>query len=533
MKKRFFLLLSLFALLLSVGAFADGTKTYSKTQSGITFTVTYPSSIQCGEETVFQLASSGGSSNCQYRIYGLYTYDGTENVNVYDISAYGHSDFSTDTSWPFTFYASGTYYIRFCVMDLGVSPSIYFTTDPIKLVIDDPDYPSVDVIADRVAQECLDAGCSTDYEKALWLNDWITDNCDYDYTYSYCSAEGALARGSGTCEAHHRAYVMLLNRVGVETQRVQSSSHVWTGVKMEGKWYQIDTTWNDAEPDQVPSYLTADDIQHFYFGLTDEIISGASQGTHTHTPVSGAESVSLDENYFIVTKRICAWSDEYKTEIQQHLAAGDTEFTIAVSHSNWANNYKNVIYPIVAYQLSENEDWGAYSLQCSYESDVLSFTAESRDLERAEELYFSGEAIDLSSLGGDYSSVTAASLSSYAPVFSGTLPEGLEYEGMTLTLQGTEAALRFVFCLTQDGGAYTVLLDGESASLGMQGEWYITSDVPAAAAGEYGTAHTLSVTDGTAAWSVTASPLSYAQKTLSDAPDTEEAKLMQVFAGNS
>lgn len=32
-----------------------------------------------------------------------------------------------------------------------------------------------------------------------------------------------------------QAYVMLLNRVGIESARITGNGHVWTGVKLDGK----------------------------------------------------------------------------------------------------------------------------------------------------------------------------------------------------------------------------------------------------------------------------------------------------------
>ena len=61
---------------------------------------------------------------------------------------------------------------------------------------------------------------------------------------------------------------MLLNSVGIATDRISGDGHVWTGVQLDGNWYHIDTTWDDAgyEDNSV-------DLQHLYFGLNDELMN--------------------------------------------------------------------------------------------------------------------------------------------------------------------------------------------------------------------------------------------------------------------
>ena len=281
--------------------------TFSKTSGNVTFKVQYPENITCGMPTTFKLSSEGTTDKVQYALYSLTTEDGTI---VYDTSYGSNGKFFSKDSFDFTFYASGTYYIRFAIMDTGVSPYVWFNTGlyGIKLVIDDKGYPTVEnVVADLKAQ--CGKTCTTDFEKAVWFNDWLVENCRYDSSYSYCAPEGALARGSGTCEAYHRAYVMLLNSVGIATDRISGDGHVWTGVQLDGNWYHIDTTWDDAgyEDNSV-------DLQHLYFGLNDELMNQIHSSV---TSSNGISAHSLEDNYFIKTGKIKKWSDQYVSTIRE------------------------------------------------------------------------------------------------------------------------------------------------------------------------------------------------------------------------
>lgn len=337
-------------------------------EDGLKFTVAYPTKIQCGTPTTFEFDATYApdqtlsEGELRYRIHSLTVYDGSENVSVYDVSYGSNSAYTSDPTFDFTFYASGTYYIRFEALyrkpnpdgtyQIPSSVDTGFQGQGIVLKIDDPKYPSVEKIAENVANECL-TQCSTDYEKALWLNDWIVDHCKYDKTYSYCSAEGALARGSGTCEAYHRAYVMLLNKVGISTGRMTGNGHVWTAVKMDGKWYQVDTTWND------PGYTESNiDLRHLYFGLNDEIMKKVHS---EHNPVQGYESASLEQNYFIRSSEISKWADPVMDIVREHIDAKDTNFSIEIdkkspNDSAYASSYATILYNIVADVLT-NTSW--------------------------------------------------------------------------------------------------------------------------------------------------------------------------------
>ena len=331
-----------------------------KAADTLNLTVSYPSDIKCGEEVTFKLLATGGSGTYKYRIASLT--DAQQNF-VYDISYGSNSVYGDSDEFKFTFYASGTYYIRFGVMDMGSMPYQTKTTGLLEypIVIDDPDYPSVEELVANVAGEC-EKSCSTDFDKAVWLHDWILDHADYDYTYSYCAAEGVLARGKGTCESYHRAYVMLLNKVGIPTGRIAGNGHVWTAAQLDGKWYQIDSTWDDMGASYKGTFY-----EHLYFGLNDDIMK-LVHSDHTQ-PVEGYECNSLEENYFIKTGEIHQWSDPFAEKIRQKIAAGETSFTLPVN-SDLPESVANVIYRLVAYELS-SENWTNATLSASYDNQKL------------------------------------------------------------------------------------------------------------------------------------------------------------------
>ena len=329
--------------------------------AALSISVDYIENISCGQEIIFTVNASGGSGNYKYRLAGLMTVEDGQLVSVYDISYGNNGSYRENNEFGFTFYASGTYYIRFSVMDMTTFETKTTGLYEYTLNIQDANYPSVMQIVKTVAAQCKNE-CATDFEKALWLHDWILDKGDYDYSYSYCSAEGVLARGEGTCESYHRAYVLLLNEVGIATGRITGNGHVWTAVKMDGEWYQVDTTWDDGG-EQMKGTI----YEHMYFGVTDEII-GLVHTDH-QLAVPGYESTALENNYFIKTGQVKQWSDSFVDTIKQNLANGEIKFVLNVN-SSMPDNYKNVIYNLVAYELSKT-DWNGKELDIFYTDDCL------------------------------------------------------------------------------------------------------------------------------------------------------------------
>jgi len=69
-----------------------------------------------------------------------------------------------------------------------------------------------------------------------------------------------------------------------ETPSSGWGGHAWNAVKLDGDWYQIDTTFND------PRGNPAGQVSHFYFGQTDEVMSKNHRWAEGYFPVSDTEN---------------------------------------------------------------------------------------------------------------------------------------------------------------------------------------------------------------------------------------------------
>lgn len=96
-----------------------------------------------------------------------------------------------------------------------------------------------------------------DYEKIKNLHDWMINNLTYDTTYhkaNIYNIYGALKNGTTVCEGYARSFKYILDGLGIESVLVsgdatnsngETESHAWNYVKLDGKWYAIDLTWDD------------------------------------------------------------------------------------------------------------------------------------------------------------------------------------------------------------------------------------------------------------------------------------------------
>lgn len=108
------------------------------------------------------------------------------------------------------------------------------------------------------------AGANTswsDWEKALYVNDYLALNCAYDKSLKKYNAYNALVEGSAVCQGYALAYLDLMNRLDIPCELVSSDAlnHAWDLVQIGSSWYHVDVTWNDPTNDRYGR------ARHVYF----------------------------------------------------------------------------------------------------------------------------------------------------------------------------------------------------------------------------------------------------------------------------
>ena len=100
-----------------------------------------------------------------------------------------------------------------------------------------------------------------DYESVKAVHDYIIKRVEYDYNSkgtNYTDIEG-FRENRMVCQGYSMAAYVLLCDMGIPVRIVtgtagadgKSEAHAWNVVKVDGKWYNLDVTWDDAGGDKV------------------------------------------------------------------------------------------------------------------------------------------------------------------------------------------------------------------------------------------------------------------------------------------
>lgn len=134
----------------------------------------------------------------------------------------------------------------------------------------------------------------SDVYKCRYLHDMINQYVEYDMDVknndpNLRTAYGALIDNIAVCDGYTLAYNYLLGKLGIEAHYVQSLKmvHAWSMVKIGGKYYHVDTTYDD------PSYDTLGKSLHSYCLVSDTELK-ADKVHHDWITSAKASDKSLD-----------------------------------------------------------------------------------------------------------------------------------------------------------------------------------------------------------------------------------------------
>ena len=128
-----------------------------------------------------------------------------------------------------------------------------------------------------------------DHEKVKAIHDWVVLNLKYDTTLTKYTAYEGLKYGSAVCQGYSLLTYKLLKEAGISNLIVEGTAfstqddgsqigqlHAWNLVKLSGKWYHLDTTWDDPVPDVKGEISTS------YYLLSDEQIGRDHKWTKSY-----------------------------------------------------------------------------------------------------------------------------------------------------------------------------------------------------------------------------------------------------------
>lgn len=145
---------------------------------------------------------------------------------------------------------------------------------------------AIDATADKLVQEA--AGKSSTFEKLKVFHDYLVLNSSFEFSSGDQSYNTSIynAFGSGEpqgniqCNGYAKAMQYLCDKSGIVSMVVtgesaEGASHAWNVVDVDGKWYNIDCTWDDPLMDPA-NYKN---IRYNFFLVPDKWIHNI---THMH-----------------------------------------------------------------------------------------------------------------------------------------------------------------------------------------------------------------------------------------------------------
>lgn len=209
-------------------------------------------------------------------------------------------------------------------------PDLFFVSSSLMYTYNDandttyklyPEY-AFDIEETEEAQQIFEAGVQdalsyindsmTDVQKALVLHDYICNKATYpfigawndelqmfDFDESwYHSAYGLFYDGNIVCAGYTLLYSYLLERIGIETEYVVCDDmvHAWNKIKIDGKWYNVDLTYDDLNAYNNESNVYGGFL-HRCFLKSDDAIMDEIGMYHYGDPVCVNDVEATDTSY--------------------------------------------------------------------------------------------------------------------------------------------------------------------------------------------------------------------------------------------
>ena len=304
-------------------------------------------SIESGNSVTIYPNSTGYYRSVSYQIYYQVSGSSTKKYITYDASK-GYVKFTPSDA--------GTYTITVVAKDsLNRTASKSFTLTVTANTL----YNRVDGILAKIITPTMN-----DFEKIKAIHDWMVNYAEYDKDNYYAgtvpqsdyTAEGFFENRKAVCDGYAKAFLIMATRAGFEAIRVEGTaspapgsneSHAWNQVKANGKWYNIDVTWDDP----ISSGDSGDNLSYKYFLVPDSILDQdhfaessknsctAPQPTEWLTSLVINEEIQKHSDY-----ALCTTDAELESAVKNFKSKGTNPFTLI-----WKTDEVNCTKIFIAY----------------------------------------------------------------------------------------------------------------------------------------------------------------------------------------
>lgn len=174
---------------------------------------------------------------------------------------------------------------------------------------------------------------STDFEKVKYIHDYLAETVEYDLNAPMNQvAYSAMMNRRTVCAGYARAFQLLMQKMDIPCYYCTGfagEDHAWNIVLLDGKYYNIDVTWDDMET-----------ISYDYFNKTDAEFAD----THVRTGLSvylpactgtyyGAEALARLEESSSMTAEDADMADSQETE--EDTASAETSWPQLQAPLTW------------------------------------------------------------------------------------------------------------------------------------------------------------------------------------------------------
>lgn len=102
-----------------------------------------------------------------------------------------------------------------------------------------------------------------DHQKIKAIHDYVVRYLKYDQDLQKFTAYEGLTTREAVCQGYALMTYRMLRDAGIDNLiiegKVNNTAHAWNLVLLDGKWYHLDTTWDDPVPDE------GDRVRYTYF----------------------------------------------------------------------------------------------------------------------------------------------------------------------------------------------------------------------------------------------------------------------------
>ncbi len=133
----------------------------------------------------------------------------------------------------------------------------------------------------------------TDFDKIKAVHDFMIRNIDYNpkaarndfFDTAKYNAAGGYIVDRTISKGYANDFLVYMNALGIDCMYISNNNHEWNLVKLDGKWYHIDLSWNDPSMDinylgynSDWQYRDGSDLKYTYFLISTEELQANDKG---------------------------------------------------------------------------------------------------------------------------------------------------------------------------------------------------------------------------------------------------------------